>query len=315
MTKLDFPDFDDDISAAESHFPDKQEPTPDPKQEYSQKLGFFQGISNQDYHDGPGISSSELKYCLKAMALYEAYKRGVVSFEETEAMRLGTAVHKMVLEAYDFGNEIVVHKKFGRGAKEQAAKVEFYKENPGKTVITPEQYEHCRHMTDSLLALDEIQLIMKVGQPEMSGYYIDKGDEFNRGTGMLCKYRPDWTHPKLLLDVKTTLDISAPAFARTMHRLSYHVSAAHYLAGHKEATGKELDTFVFACVEPDPPYLACLYRLNLESLELGIEQRRAALNGILHGRETDEYPLYNNGVSQEIGLPAYAFYESIASKI
>lgn len=312
---MDFPDFDKEISELETTFPPKAEIEPPPKPEHLRELGFFQGISNEDYHDGPGISSSELKYCLKAMALYQAYKTGVVSFEETEAMRLGTAVHKMVLEAFDFGNEIAVSKKFGRSARDIEAKAEFYAANKGKTIITADQYEKCVRMTDSLLALDEMQMILKKGQPEMSGYYIDKGEEYSAGTGMLCKYRPDWTHPKLLLDVKTTRDISAPAFSKQIHNLNYHVSAAHYLAGHKEATGKALETFVFACVEPEPPYLACMYRLNKESLDLGVEQRRVALNGIKHGRETDEYPLYNDGVSQEIGLPGYAFYESVASKI
>ena len=318
----DFPDFDIEVIQAEAGFPEPSAPEPEPATEkYNRALGLFSGISNDDYHDGPGISSSELKYCIKAMALYEAYQRGAVSFEETEAMRLGTAVHKMTLEAYDFGNEIVVSRKFGRKASEQIEKAEFQKENKGKTIITPDQYENCCRMTDSLLALPNMHDIFKAGHPEQSGYYIDKGGDetfmpgSERGTGMLCKYRPDWRHSNLLLDIKTTRDISAPAFSRTIHNLNYHVSAAHYLEGDRIIKGTNHNQFIFACVEPEPPYLACMYRLDTASLQLGKEQRRGALTGIKHGRETKEYPLYNNGICEEIGVPQYAHYESIKAKI
>lgn len=336
----DFPDFEADIALAENNFP-KSEKLPEAEEaEPESNLGLFPDISNEVYHAGRGISSSELKYAVKAMALYQAYKNGVVSFAESEAMRLGTAVHKMVLEAYDFGNEIVIGPKFGATKIEKEAKKAFYEENKGMTIITADQYEKCRGMTDSLLSLPEVDKIFQSGDPELSGYYIDNGgdetfiDGSYRGTNMLCKYRPDWRNNWCLPDVKTTTDISKQAFMRTIHKFGYHISAAHYLEGDRILAGQKNRTAdhagidwhdlpddiykkqsVFLAVESNPPYLATMYILDPESLQLGKEIRRIALNEIKKARDTNEYPLYNNGFSQSIGVPQFAFNDSIAKSI
>lgn len=318
---IDFEEFDADVSIAEKNFPKKAETELPPAREYGHDLGLFQGISNNDYHSGPGISSSALKYAVKCPALYEAYMNKRVSFQESEAMRLGTAVHKLCLEAYDFGNEIAICRKFGHGASDQAEKAEFFSANRDKTIITPDQYDQCRWMTDSLMSLPDVHYIFKDGHPELSGYYIDEGgdetfmDSSHHGTRMLCKYRPDWRTDWCLADVKTTRDITASAFSRTINNLGYHISAAHYLEGDRTLKGSENQQFVFLCVEPEPPYLAAMYVLDDKSLTLGKELRRKALADIKHGRNTGEYALYNGGMTQEIGVPEYAFYESTKNKI
>ena len=175
-------------------------------------------------------------------------------------------------------------------------------------------------MADSLLSLPEVREIFESGMPELSGYYLDKGDQTfmdgsQFGSGMLCKYRPDWRTDWCLADVKSSRDITAHAFSSTINALNYHVSAAHYLAGDRQLTNTDHEQFIFLCVEPEPPYLACVYVLDQESLSLGYEIRRASLNGIKHGRDTDEWPRINGGVAQSIGVPQYAFYNSPNKKL
>lgn len=270
-----------------------------------QELGLIEGISNSDYHRSPGISSTSLKPALKSLNLYNETMCGRVPFEETEAMRLGTATHSLVLEAYDFGNQIAVSRKFGRSKDEQLAKAEFYAENKDKTIIDTEQYEKCRRMRDSLLNLEDVQNIFATGRPEVSGYYIDR-DKYGGGTNMLCKLRPDWEADWVIADVKTTRDVSKEAFSRTINDLNYHVSAAHYLEGSRIIGGQTHNLFAFLCVEPTPPYEAAVYDLGPESLERGMKLRRYALNAIKLGRETKEWPLINDGVAQTIEVPGYA---------
>lgn len=318
---MDFEDFDTEVSLAENNFP-KTEKLPEVETaEPESNLGLFEGISNEDYHSGRGISSSSLKYATKAMALYQAYLNKTVSFEETEAMRLGTATHKMCLEAYDFGSEIIIGPKFGRKAADKEAKKEFYEEHEGKTIITADQYEHCSRMTESIMSFPLVDEIFNSGKPELSGYYVDNGgdetflDGSYRGTNMLCKYRPDWRTDWCLADLKTTRDISKQAFSRTIHNLQYHISAAHYLEGDRILGGDPDKQFVFLCVEPEPPYLAMVYVLDEDSLQLGKEDRRQALNAIKLARDTKEYPLYNNGIAEKIGVPQYAHFDSVKAKV
>jgi exodeoxyribonuclease VIII len=274
--------------------------------DYKVSLGLKSGITNNDYHSSPGISSSQLKPALKSMELYHESYLGNVPFKETEAMRLGTAVHKLTLEALDFPNEIAVSKKFGRTNAAKEEKEEFYAANKGKTIITHEQYDKCRGMRDSLMGLNEIQYIFQDGEPELSGYYKDHAAVRNESTYMLCKYRPDWRTDWCIADVKSTTNVSADAFSKTINEFFYHLSAAHYLEGDRVLEGTDHRQFLFLCVEPEYPYEAAIYRLGQESLELGENLRRMVLPKIKQGRETKNWPRINDGISQEIEVPAYA---------
>ncbi len=275
----------------------------------SVELGLFGGITNDDYHRGPGISSSSLKPALKSMNLYNEVKCGRVPFKESDAMRLGTAVHAMVLEPDDFDNQIAVSQKFGAKKADKEAKAEFYANNESKTIINIEDYDKARYMADSLTSLDEVAEIMATGKAEQSGYYID------RETNMLCKYRSDWENDWCIADVKTCRDASELKFSRTINDLNYHVSAAHYLDGSRIITGQTHNQFIFMCVESSPPYEAAVYVLGEESLEAGQTLRRYALNEIKRGRDTGEWPLLNNGIAKTIDIPGYALNDLRISKI
>jgi hypothetical protein len=284
------------------------------QEDKTQKLGLFRGVPNALYHSGPGESSSSIKPALKSLNLYNETKSGRVPFNETPAMRLGTATHKLILEAYDFASEIAISKKFGTGKAAKAEKAEFYAEHEGKTIITADDYENCKYMRDSLLNLSEVREIFETGEAEVSGYYVDR-DRYSAGSNMLCKFRPDWENSWCIADVKSTIDASEQAFSRTIHALHYNVSAAHYLEGSRILTGQEHDQFLFLCVEPNPPYEAAVYKLGPESLEAGLMQRRYALDAIKRGRETKEWPLLNNGVARVIEMPSYALNDLRLSKI
>lgn len=279
------------------------------------KIGLHEGISNDEYHSSPGINSSSLKPGLKSMQLYDETARGNIPFKETPAMRLGTAVHKLTLEALDFSVEIAVSKKFGTSKAAKQEKMEFYADNKGKTIINTDDYDRCRGMRDSLLLLPEIEVIFQSGRPELSGYYLDHAPARNESTYMLCKYRPDWRTDWCIPDVKSTIDVSPQAFSKTIHNLGYHVSAAHYLEGDRILTGTDHRQFLFLCVEPEYPFEAAIYRLGQESLELGELLRRKVLGQIKHGRTTKEWPRINGGISQEIEVPAYALNQMRELKI
>ena len=307
---IEFDDFETEVKTAEIEV--KPKPIKETKFPLNDSglmpLGLHDGISNADYHKGKGISSSSLKDVLRCPAYYDARKKGIVKQEESDAMNLGTAVHKLVLEPDDFESEIVVSPNFsGKGSV--AAKAEFKSENKGKTIITADQMVKCNGMRDSIMSLPESLAIFNKGKAEQSGYYIDKE------TGMLCKYRPDWRTDWSLFDIKTTRDASPQKFARTIVDLGYHISAAHYLAGDKETSKTDHEQFIFICVEPEPPYLAVPYVLSEKSLELGYFKRRQALDLIKFCRDNDEWPTYNAGVCQQIDVPNYALYELESSKI
>ncbi len=263
-------------------------------------LGLHANIGNADYHAGPGISSTGLKRMLKCPRLYKAYIDGELEFNPTPAMRLGTAVHSLVLERERFYEDIAVMPAYGRKKADQEAKAEFVEVNGHKTIITEDQKKTAELMAESLLRLPDVQRILESGEPELSGYYEDED------TGLLCKYRPDFRTDWCIFDIKTCVDLTAHGFSNALNKLNYHVSAAHYLEGDIALRNVEHEQFTFGCVESSPPYLACAYKLDAESLELGRRKRAHALRGIQEGHATGVWHEYNHGVTVEIGVPRWA---------
>lgn len=281
----------------------------------TRSIGLYEGISNDDYHNSNGISSSQLKPALKSLYSYKQLISGNMPNEQTKHKLLGTAVHKLILEALDFQSDIAISRKFGRTKAEQEAKAEFYQDNAGKTIIDNEDHDKCRRMRDSVFRLPECEYIFADGQPELSGYYIDRSQNPLDSTNMLCRYRPDWRADWCIADVKSTVDVSKEAFRRTIEKFYYHVSAAHYLEGDRILKGTNHRQFIFLAVESEPPHEAAIYRLGQQSIEAGEILRREALKRIYAARDTGEWPMVNNGKPQEIDISDYALYKLRESKI
>ena len=63
-------------------------------------------ISNKEYREREGVSSSDLKKLIKSPAHFRYWKDNPQ--EDTPALLFGRAAHKYVLETYDFYNEFAV---------------------------------------------------------------------------------------------------------------------------------------------------------------------------------------------------------------
>ena len=73
-------------------------------------------ISNKEYRQMEGISSTELKKLMKSPAHYKHWKDNPQ--EDTPALLFGRAAHKYILETYDFYNEFAVAPNCDRRTKE-----------------------------------------------------------------------------------------------------------------------------------------------------------------------------------------------------
>ena len=265
--------------------------------------GFYENISNADYHASGGVSSTELKTAINSMEKYRATLSGEIEFNTTATMKLGTAVHSLVLEPDNFYNDVAVSPEYPTGAAGKELKAEFELINENKTIIDREQFAIAKKMAASVMGHDEAMRILVNVECERSGYYID------RETELLCKYRPDIRSRHFIADLKTTTDASKEAFSRTIHRFGYHISAAHYLAGDTELHNTRHEQFVFIVVENKPPHQVAVYTLDDRSLTLGYKKRAEGLRAIRSAQDTGIYPLLNDGKAQSIGCPNWAFYE------
>ncbi|EEY7181475.1 TPA: exodeoxyribonuclease VIII, partial [Escherichia coli] len=118
--------------------------------------GIYYGISNENYHAGPGVSKSQLDDIADTPALYLWRKNAPVDTTKTKTLDLGTAFHCRVLEPEEFSNRFIVAPEFNRrttaGKEEEKA---FLMEcaSTGKTVITAEEGRKIELMYQSVMAL------------------------------------------------------------------------------------------------------------------------------------------------------------------
>ena len=298
--------------------------------EYKQELGLFEDIPIEQYHGGPGLSSSSIKMALDALKLHRAYETGQIQSEDTPTTIFGSAVHCAVLEPEKFDDLYAIvpgDKKKPTSAQLNAKKPsadtillinwwnEFNSCNEGKSQIKQEERDNAMRVRDAVWEHPEAKEYFFDYKTELSGYYLDQDFENGQGTNMLCRYRPDLRTDDYILDLKTTVCAKKDEFMRSIGKFGYHISAAHYLEGDRILKGTTHKHFVFVAVEKKPPYLVGVYKLSQRDLELGLWQRRKALNDIKKAREEKHWPGYNNDIAVETQLSPYMFYDFELSKI
>lgn len=205
-------------------------------------------MSNSDYRNSEGVSSSELKQMVKSPAHYRYWKDNPDD-TDTPALLFGRACHKYVLETYDFYKEFAVAPNVDRRTKEgKELWSKFLYDSWGKDVITEEQFEVIDAMRNAMLATPFVSKLIN-GEHEVSLFWTDED------TGIKCKCRPDSLNDKLkiVVDYKTCDNAETQHFMRKAIDLGYDLQASYYLDGVKATTGLDC-IFVFIAQEKKPPY-------------------------------------------------------------
>ncbi|HHY8035992.1 TPA: RecE family exodeoxyribonuclease [Escherichia coli] len=263
--------------------------------------GIYYGISNENYHAGPGVSKSQLDDIADTPALYLWRKNAPVDTTKTKTLDLGIAFHCRVLEPEEFSNRFIVAPEFNRrtnaGKEEEKA---FLMEcaSTGKTVITAEEGRKIELMYQSVMALPLGQwLVESAGHAESSIYWEDPE------TGILCRCRPDKIIPEFhwIMDVKTTADIQR--FKTAYYDYRYHVQDAFYSDGYEAQFGVQ-PTFVFLVASTTIEcgrYPVEIFMMGEEAKLAGQQEYHRNLRTLSDCLNTDEWPAIKT-----LSLPRWA---------
>lgn len=266
--------------------------------------GIYEGISNSDYHSGPGLSSSDMK-CLAQSPLH--YKTSKASpHEETDAMKLGTAVHFAVLEP-DIFSEIYAETPEGdrRSKAFKTALAEL--EEQGKIPLTPNDYEAIQGMARSIQEHPLAGRWLTGGTAEISGYWMQRIDSDGLDTNILCKCRPDYIkevgNQYVIIDLKTTRNAEPRYFSKAAYwDYQYHISAAHYLTGMEKLRGVRAQGFIFIAVEKAPPYAVNVFEASEEFIQAGEEINQELYKIFASCQASGNWPGYP-AISRKLMLP------------
>lgn len=245
--------------------------------------GVYSGISNADYHGGPGISKSGLDVIRKSPAHFKQ-SRSEGYQEPTPSQRLGTMAHALILEPETFWDEYAMPFEAPDGALStndeikarlklagekvsgnkpelierlrsvdpdavflDDAKAAYDEEVGDKEVITAEELEKVEAIRDSVMNHPAAGKLLKPGSgiAELSCYWTDPA------TGVLCRCRPDfWRHDGIIVDLKTARDASPEGFEKSIEGWRYYVQDPFYQYGISEAVAQG---FMMSDIEMSAP--------------------------------------------------------------
>ncbi|MDE1479422.1 PD-(D/E)XK nuclease-like domain-containing protein [Xenorhabdus bovienii] len=241
--------------------------------------GIYYDISNEDYHQGEGVSKSQLDIVAKEAALLIWNKDAPEDEEKKDALNMGTALHCLLLEPDEFGNRFIEAPPFNRktNAGKQEEK-EFLEQcaDIKKKIMDHEQHRKLKLMRESVMAHPGgKKLLEHDGVCEASIYWNDTE------TGELCRIRPDKLIPdkNIILDVKKVSDINR--FPIHVEEFRYHVQDAMYSEGYRQHTNGTIPTFCFLAVSESidcGKYPVRLFVLDQYDREVGFDLFRRDLN-------------------------------------
>lgn len=255
-------------------------------------------ISNKEYREREGISSTDLKKMAQSPAHFRYWKDHPQ--EDTPALLFGRAAHKYMLEKDDFFNEFAVAPNIDRRTK--SGKEEwtlFIEQNVGKDIITSDDYEIILEMHKSLHETPFIKTLLS-GVREAS--FFNKDEK----TGVVMKCRPDCLtrigNDHLLIDYKTCTDASSDSFMKDAIKLMYDLQMAYYKDNVDKCTGLD-HSVVFIAQEKKPPYLVNVLEANEYFIKSGRDMYRTYLDEYAECLDTGNWYGYMKDGINTLGLP------------
>ena len=254
-------------------------------------------MSYEKYNEIPALNWSLLRE-LAVSPLQFAWRREHPQ-AETDAMRMGRAVHTAVLEPDRFPLEYVVFSGPRRAGKDWEA---FAAANRDKTILKSDDYENCLRIRDAVRGnRDAARLLDGEGSRVRSDTELSVKWERD---GVQCKGRVDiLTSLPSLADLKTTRDLSR--FESTVARYLYHGQMAWYADGIK-ATGWTYPDCYLIAAQSVAPFDVVVYQLTDETMAAG----RAVVDRLFRlyqeCTESGEWPGLGADGVRELRLPSWA---------
>ncbi|WP_206052593.1 PD-(D/E)XK nuclease-like domain-containing protein [Neptunomonas marina] len=195
--------------------------------------GFYENLSNADYHAGEGISKSGLDLIAHCPSSLPWSKEAPVDDQKLKAMDFGSALHCLLLEPHNFNSEFIIAPDFNRRTNEGRTQWEaFQQEHDDKIIMTADEWRQLQIMQGSVMAHPTARWIFEqAGINEASIYWTD--DE----TGELCRIRPDriLTNHHIIVDVKKVEGMDR--LEKHVEEFRYHVQDAMYSEGYEKHFG------------------------------------------------------------------------------
>ena len=273
-------------------------------------------IDDDTYHALPGISASGIKLMDKECPMKFKYQKDNESCAESEALIVGRAVHKYILENDLFEDNFAVAPVSKKTDRKWKVFVNEMKDS-NKVILRASDGEMLTGMLQSLREPKD-----QSGTNTYDGIVINKDTLREKALfvidgerNIILKIKVDINLDGLMLDLKSTKNAKPNNFMKDAANLGYGLQAAFYLYVARLA-GMKSRMFGFIAIEKTPPFMHSV--IVLDSNDITLEESKLmrlfdeyafcinhniwyGYNGI--DKNTGNQPLFVNG-----SMPAWHRY-------
>lgn len=253
-------------------------------------------LPEAQYRASEGISKSLLDWIAqpRTPAHFKAKVSGLIADEQTPAMRLGSMIHRAILE-WDSLDYVVKPEGMNFATKEGKE----WKAAQTNAIITQDEYQTVLGMRDSVNAHPAVKRVLANAKTEVSLFA-------NGEDGVLRKARIDALPESgnVIVDIKSCQSADPDMMAKSVVAYRYDVQAAYYLDICK-LLGLDKTEFLFVCVEKTPPYAVAVYALDHDAISWGRMQYQRDLALIKDCEAKDHWPSFTQDITT-LALPAWA---------
>ncbi len=205
--------------------------------------GLHAGLSYEEYDRIMAVRWTVLRFMGQSAAAY--MEQLLNGRGETTALRLGRAIHCLLLEPEAYPDQWATWTGERRRSKAWDA---FRSLHAGKGILTKAESDQV------------VQAVAAVRRHKVARRYLDGAAEqvavwTDPSTNLKCKSRSDIVGPTKYIELKSTqMSVEPAAFGRLAARMQYHVGMAFHLDGMRTAGAPVDEQPLLIAVEAKPPY-------------------------------------------------------------
>jgi len=218
-------------------------------------------MSNENYFASDGLNFSIIKELTKSPKhFWDAMEN---TKQPTKQMTLGTLIHAAILEPDTFKDLYVAEPGFDKRTKDYK---NWLLENEGKIPYDANELGAIITAAANAVYSESLNLIFKNQTINEESFFFKKGN-----LDLKCKVDAYCPGNQMLIDIKTSSDISPQKFKHQLFDRLYHLQLCHYIEG-LESGGCKVSNARIVAISTTPPYDVVEYQLSQEVLERGKEE-------------------------------------------
>lgn len=259
-----------------------------------------------EYAESPAMNASTIKAGISGKSVN--LKRIKWAFEhgreDTEAMMFGRAQHCLMFEPDEFASRYCAYDGV-RNAKYHAYQ-DFIADHPGAEILKlngPYSYNKALEAAVTFCECKEVAPLTAAGKAEVT--------LFTEFMGMQLRARLDWISTlNVLVDMKTSRDVSEEAFGRQFFSLHYDVQLGMYQNMLADLTGRPWPVKCIA-VENKEPFEVVVYDIPDAVLDQGWDRAKSALQKIRVAIDTGDWPGVSAGGCVPLFIPTWEMESTV----